>query len=72
LALLALALIIIYLIYAFFMTQALVAYYAEKADVDQVGGQRIVGVLVGVGLGFVGIWIEHLIMKARQPEMQAA
>lgn len=60
-----------YLIYAFFMTQALVAYYAEKADVTQVGGQRIAGVLVGVALGFVGLWIEHLIMKARKPEMHA-
>jgi uncharacterized membrane protein YccC len=56
------------LVYAFFMTQALVAYYALGADdVEQIGGQRIAGVLLGVALGFVGIGIEHLIAHRRAP-----
>jgi uncharacterized membrane protein YccC len=55
-----------YLIYAFFMTQAVVAYYGFAIDdFTQAGGQRILGVLLGVAIGLIGLGSQQVILEWR-------
>jgi hypothetical protein len=56
-----------YMIYAFFMTQAVVAYYGIAVDdFTAAGGQRVLGVLLGVAIGLIGLGTEHLIIESRK------
>ena len=55
-----------YLIYAFFMTQAVVVYYGFAVDdFTQAGGQRILGVLLGVVIGLIGLGLQQFILEWR-------
>jgi hypothetical protein len=55
-----------YMIYAFFMTQAVVVYYGFAFDdFTEAGGQRVLGVLLGVVIGLIGLGLQHLILESR-------
>lgn len=55
-----------YMIYAFFMTQAVVVYYGFAVDdFTEAGGQRVLGVLLGVVIGLIGLGLEHFILESR-------
>jgi uncharacterized membrane protein YccC len=55
-----------YMIYAFFMTQAVVVYYGFAVDdFTEAGGQRVLGVLLGVVIGLIGLGLQHLILESR-------
>jgi hypothetical protein len=55
-----------YMIYAFFMTQAVVAYYGFAVDdFTEAGGQRVLGVLLGVVIGLTGLGLQHVILESR-------
>jgi hypothetical protein len=57
-----------YMIYAFFMTQAVVAYYGFAVDdFTEAGGQRVLGVLLGVVIGLIGLGLQHVILESRHP-----
>ncbi|MGB0099815.1 MAG: FUSC family protein [Nocardioides sp.] len=62
-----------YLIYAFFMTQAVVIYYGhEVGDFGEAGGQRILGVLLGVVIGLVGLGVQARVIASRHQRNQAS
>jgi uncharacterized membrane protein YccC len=55
-----------YMIYAFFMTQAVVVYYGFAVDdFTEAGGQRVLGVLLGVVIGLIGLGLQHVILESR-------
>lgn len=60
-----------YMIYAFFMTQAVVIYYGhEVGNFNEAGGQRILGVLLGVVIGLVGLGVQSRIVASRKQRNQ--
>lgn len=62
-----------YMIYAFFMTQAVVVYYGlVVGSFTEVGGQRVFGVLFGVVIGLIGLSVQHLIIKSRHRKTKIA
>lgn len=55
-----------YMIYAFFMTQAVVVYYGlEVGSFTLAGGQRVLGVLLGVVIGLIGLALQSAIITSR-------
>ncbi|WP_430869207.1 FUSC family protein [Demequina aurantiaca] len=62
-----------YMIYAFFMTQAVVIYYGhEVGNFTLAGGQRMIGVLLGVVIGIVGLALQSAIIKSRKQRNKTA
>jgi uncharacterized membrane protein YccC len=60
-----------YMIYAFFMTQAVVAYYGFAVDdFTEAGGQRVLGVLLGVVIGLIGLGLQHVILESRHQRIR--
>jgi hypothetical protein len=55
-----------YMIYAFFMTQSVVVYYGFAVDdFTEAGGQRVLGVLLGVVIGLIGLGLQRAILESR-------
>ncbi|MGZ0712699.1 FUSC family protein (plasmid) [Coraliomargarita sp. W4R53] len=62
-----------YLIYAFFMTQAVVAYYGhDVGSFELAGGERVLGVLLGVAIGLIGLGLQSAIIKSRKQRNSVA
>jgi uncharacterized membrane protein YccC len=60
-----------YMIYAFFMTQAVVVYYGFAVDdFTEAGGQRVLGVLLGVVIGLIGLGLQHVILESRHQRIR--
>jgi hypothetical protein len=60
-----------HMIYAYFITQAVDAYYGLAVDdFTEAGGQRVLGVLLGVAIGLIGLGLEHLIIESRKGRAQ--
>jgi hypothetical protein len=55
------------MIYAFFMTQAVVGYYSLSVNnLSEVDGERILGVFLGLVLSFIGLGLQHFLMAKKQ------